>query len=71
MFLPVGLSVHDRRIFEIGSLGAEIEVNLNPRHHLLGYAGYPLKRYPMTPVEFPDNAHERAHNESFPNQKQY
>ncbi|XP_050689013.1 putative nuclease HARBI1 [Eriocheir sinensis] len=57
-------SVHDSRVFENSRLCAEIEVNLNPRYHLLGDAGYPLRRYLMTPVSFPDNAHERAYNYS-------
>lgn len=57
-------SVHDSRIFDNSRLCAEIEVHLNPRYHLLGDAGYALKRYLMTPVSFPANAHERAYNYS-------
>ena len=57
-------SVHDSRIFENSRLCADLEANLNPRYHLLGDAGYALKRYLLTPVASPCNAQERAYNNS-------
>ncbi|XP_045105462.1 putative nuclease HARBI1 isoform X2 [Portunus trituberculatus] len=55
-------SVNDSRIFENSRLYADLEYNLNPRYHLLGAAAYALKRFVLTPVSAPRDAHERAYN---------
>lgn len=57
-------SVNDSSIFVNSLLYAELEQNLHPRYHLLGDAAYPLKRFILTPLSAPRDAHERAYNTS-------
>ena len=57
-------SVNDSRIFQNSLLYAELEHNLPPRYHLLGDAAYPLKRFILTPLSAPRDAHETAYNTS-------
>ncbi|XP_050691085.1 putative nuclease HARBI1 [Eriocheir sinensis] len=57
-------SVHDSRILDNSRLCAQLEETLEPQYHLLGDAGYALKRYLLTPVAVPTNDHERAYNSS-------